>query len=179
MTCSGSNLPSWTQTWTLPPDQRVVKVLSALKPQNNLCGIWVLFRSVANAEVEDSGEWTSTLIQHDVSGSRLELERFMYVHILKVKNSCRVKNRGWGWNFGQKETPSGQKETASGRLVRKVGISALELEKQFQSLLFGTTNHSQVSQVSTVELLWCVPLVFWVWTALRNSLLINMTNTAT
>ena len=36
---------TWTQTWTLPPDQRVVKVLSALMSQNKVCGVWILFRS--------------------------------------------------------------------------------------------------------------------------------------
>ena len=35
---------TWTQTWTLPPDQRVVKVLSALKSQNKLCGVWIPFK---------------------------------------------------------------------------------------------------------------------------------------
>ena len=34
------------------PDQRVVKVLSAPKSQNNLCGVGILFRSVENAEIE-------------------------------------------------------------------------------------------------------------------------------
>ena len=33
---------TWTLTWTLPPDQRVVKVLSPSKPQHKLCGVWVL-----------------------------------------------------------------------------------------------------------------------------------------
>ena len=33
---------TWTQTWILPPDQRVEIVLSALKSQNNLCGVWIL-----------------------------------------------------------------------------------------------------------------------------------------
>ena len=39
---------TWTLTWTLPPHQRVVEVLSALKPQkkfNKLCGVWNLFRT--------------------------------------------------------------------------------------------------------------------------------------
>ena len=44
---------TWTQTWTVPPDQRVVKVLSAPKPQNKLCGVSILFRSIKNAEIED------------------------------------------------------------------------------------------------------------------------------
>ena len=40
MTCRGLNLPL--------PDQRVAnsaKVLSALKSQNNLCGVWILFKN--------------------------------------------------------------------------------------------------------------------------------------
>ena len=36
---------TWTQTWTLPPDQWVVEVLSALKPQNKVRGAWILFRT--------------------------------------------------------------------------------------------------------------------------------------
>ena len=53
---------TWTQTWTLPPDQRIVKVLSAPKSQNKLCGVWIIFRSVENAEIEDIAETISTLI---------------------------------------------------------------------------------------------------------------------
>ena len=39
---------SWTQTWTLPPDQWVVENSSAPnRPQkfNKLCGVWILFRT--------------------------------------------------------------------------------------------------------------------------------------
>ena len=32
----------WTQTWTLPPDQSVVEVLSAQKPQNKVQTVWRL-----------------------------------------------------------------------------------------------------------------------------------------
>ena len=53
---------TWTQTWTLLPDQRAVKVLSALKSQNKLCGVWILFRCVKKAEIEDIAETISTLI---------------------------------------------------------------------------------------------------------------------
>ena len=51
---------------------------------------------------------------------------------ISPKGVCegKVKNRGWGWNSGQKETPSSQKETPSGRFIRKVGKSALELGKK-------------------------------------------------
>ena len=52
----------WTQTWTLQPDQLVVKVLSAPKSQNKVCGVWILFRSVKNVEFEDSTETVSILI---------------------------------------------------------------------------------------------------------------------
>ena len=49
---------TWTQTWTLPSAQRVVKVLSALKSKNNLCGVWILLGQLKfeNAEIEDSSE---------------------------------------------------------------------------------------------------------------------------
>ena len=32
-----------TQTWTLYPDQLVVKVVTAPNSKNNLCGVWILF----------------------------------------------------------------------------------------------------------------------------------------
>ena len=50
------------RTWTLPPDQRVEKVLSAPKSLNKLRGVWILFRSVENVEIKDSCESISTLI---------------------------------------------------------------------------------------------------------------------
>ena len=40
-----SGAGTWTQTRTLQPDQQGVKVLSAPKSQNNMCGVWSLFRS--------------------------------------------------------------------------------------------------------------------------------------
>ena len=54
------------------------------------------------------------------------LKRGVYVGTYPQKGlcDCRVKNRGWGWNSGQKETPSRQKETPSGQFVQKVGKSA-------------------------------------------------------
>ena len=33
---------TWTQTWTLPPNQRVEKVWSPPKSQHKLCGVWIL-----------------------------------------------------------------------------------------------------------------------------------------
>ena len=45
----------WTQTWTLPPDQRNVMVLSPPKPQHKLCGVWILLKSVTDAKIEPSG----------------------------------------------------------------------------------------------------------------------------
>ena len=45
-----------TQTWTLPPDPCVVKVLSAPKSLNELCGIWIPIRFVEDAEIEASSE---------------------------------------------------------------------------------------------------------------------------
>ena len=44
ITCRGSNLKSM-------PDQRVVKVLSPLKSLNKLCGAWILFWCIENAEI--------------------------------------------------------------------------------------------------------------------------------
>ena len=35
---------AWTWTQTLPSDQCGVKVLCAPKPQNNLCGVWILVK---------------------------------------------------------------------------------------------------------------------------------------
>ena len=37
---------TWTQTWTLQPDQCVVYVLSTPKSQNKLRWVWILFKSV-------------------------------------------------------------------------------------------------------------------------------------
>ena len=34
------------------PDQRIVKVLSAQKPQHKLCGVWILFKPVTEAKFE-------------------------------------------------------------------------------------------------------------------------------
>ena len=39
----GSKSDWGTQTWTLPPDQRVLILLYPRKPQNKLCGVWILF----------------------------------------------------------------------------------------------------------------------------------------
>ena len=39
-----------------------MKVLQALKSHNNLCKVWILLRSVENAEIEDSSELIPTLI---------------------------------------------------------------------------------------------------------------------
>ena len=36
---------NWTQTWTLPPDQLVGKVLSASWPVDKLCWVWILFKT--------------------------------------------------------------------------------------------------------------------------------------
>ena len=55
-----------------------------------------------------------------------------------------VKNRGWGWKSGQKETPSGQKVTPSGQFVRKVGKSALELGKK--KSIIGSTRPSNLAR---------------------------------
>ena len=53
LTGRGSNLDS---NLNLPPGQRDVKVLSAPKSVNNLCGVRILFSSVQSAEIEGSCE---------------------------------------------------------------------------------------------------------------------------
>ena len=46
---------TWTQTWTRPPDQRVVKVLKPPKSQHSkLCGVWILFKYVTDTKFEPS-----------------------------------------------------------------------------------------------------------------------------
>ena len=70
---------TWTQTWTLPPDQRVVKILSPQKSQHELCGVWVLFKSVPDAKFEPS----------EVTFLRLMLALFspaksVLLHVLKT-----------------------------------------------------------------------------------------------
>ena len=55
---AGAPSQTQTQTWTLPPDQRlwVVKVQVLLPPnsQHKLCGVWILFKSVTDVEFEQS-----------------------------------------------------------------------------------------------------------------------------
>ena len=36
----------WAQTWTLLPDQQVLRILSALKSLHKLCGVWILFKVI-------------------------------------------------------------------------------------------------------------------------------------
>ena len=45
-------------TWPPGPG---LQVFSAPKSQKNLWGVWILFRSVENAEIEDSSEWIPTI----------------------------------------------------------------------------------------------------------------------
>ena len=56
-----SRARAWTRAWTLQPDQKVMKarVLSAPKSLNKLCALWILFRSVEDAEIESSEIITS------------------------------------------------------------------------------------------------------------------------
>ena len=49
---------------TLPPDQWVVKVLSPLKSQHKLCGVWILFKSVTDAKFEPSEVTFLRLMPH-------------------------------------------------------------------------------------------------------------------
>ena len=59
---------SWTQTWTLHPDQQAVKVLSqlltSLKSLNKQSGVWILCRSVEDAEIKASKKNISKLKPH-------------------------------------------------------------------------------------------------------------------
>ena len=57
----------WTQTWTLPPDQWVVYVLSTPKSQNKLCWVWILFKSVENTKIDYSSQLTPTRLMHTTS----------------------------------------------------------------------------------------------------------------
>ena len=43
---------TWIQTWTLPPDHRVVKVVSPTKPQNKLRRVWIVLGSVEDTKME-------------------------------------------------------------------------------------------------------------------------------
>ena len=54
---------TWTQTWSLAPDQRVVSVLSALRSLNKLCGIWIRF---GYAEVEKLRQALSGFQHHSL-----------------------------------------------------------------------------------------------------------------
>ena len=77
---------TWTQTWTLPPDQRVVKVLWPPKSQDKLYGVWILFKSF-DAKFEPS----------EVRFLRLMPSTGMYC------NTCQyIPNMYWhvlGWNL--------------------------------------------------------------------------------
>ena len=69
---------TWAQTWSLPPDQLVVKVWSAQKSHNELCGVWILFKSVETSKIDDSGESISTLIhQTDTEQQAVSRPRLM------------------------------------------------------------------------------------------------------
>ena len=45
---------SWTQTWTLPPDQWPTSFYCFICSEIKLCTVWILFRSVQGAKVEAS-----------------------------------------------------------------------------------------------------------------------------
>ena len=68
MTGRGSKPRTWTQISTLQPDQRVVKVLSALKSLNKLCAVLIIIGSVEDAEIESNSDLFPTLISQDVEG---------------------------------------------------------------------------------------------------------------
>ena len=64
-----------------------------------------------------TGRNASANAKHDAEGRELGLGRVMYVNIpvlyeyISPKGVCDggVKYRRWGWDYGQKKTPSGQK----------------------------------------------------------------------
>ena len=68
MTGRGSKPRTWTQISTLQPDQRVVKVLSALKSLNKLCAVLIIIGSVEDAEIESNIYLFPTLISQYVEG---------------------------------------------------------------------------------------------------------------
>ena len=63
---------TWTQTWTMQPDKRNVKVLSAPKSLNNMsqCGNWKKKLGLLKILKLDSSEFIPTLIIQ--TGSRLD-----------------------------------------------------------------------------------------------------------
>ena len=62
---------TWTQNLNSAIWPSVLSTDSALKYQNNLCGVWILFRSVEKAEIEDRGELILTLVYQTVQHSFL------------------------------------------------------------------------------------------------------------
>ena len=71
-----------TQMWTLLPDQQLVKVLSVLKSQNNMCEVWILFRSTKEDKIEASKASFQPLkaVQNSIMP-----QTFTYVHINKCQ----------------------------------------------------------------------------------------------
>ena len=61
---------TWTQTWTLPPDQRGVKIFSPPKSQHKLCGVWIPFQSVTDSKFELSKVTVRFLILMPQTGAR-------------------------------------------------------------------------------------------------------------
>ena len=67
---------TWTQTWTLQPDQGVAKVILPPKSQHKLCGIWILFKSVSEAKFEPSEVTFLRLMPHTVFHYWIQYHKF-------------------------------------------------------------------------------------------------------
>ena len=68
MASRGLNLDSNLNSAAWPSGS---KGLSALKSQNKLCGVWILFRSFEHTKIDDSGELIPTLIHQTDSIAHL------------------------------------------------------------------------------------------------------------
>ena len=73
---------TWAQTWNLLPHHQVVKIFSTLKSQNYLCGVWILSRSVENADIEDSNP--PFFLIFDINPEHIHL------HSILSKFSCLI-----------------------------------------------------------------------------------------
>ena len=87
---------TWTQTWTRPPDQRVVKVLKPPKSQHSkLCGVWILFKYVTDTKFEPSEVTFLRLMPHTV-----------WMHLcIYVQNTCKSVPTAHLFEFGVYRKP--------------------------------------------------------------------------
>ena len=66
------------------------KGLSALNSHNKLSGVWILFRSVENAEIEDSCELIPTLIHQTGMCKKIYAFLFFYSNDINLWLSCLI-----------------------------------------------------------------------------------------